>query len=81
MTLETYYQKKSVEVLQGKTIMDVRYATQEEANKKGWANRGIVMALSDGTIITILSDNFGTNMGAIDFYREEHYCGVLETFK
>ena len=81
MTLEVYYQKKAIEVLQGKTIVDVRYATREEADKKGWSHRGIVMELSDGTIITMLSENFGTNMGAIDFYREEHYCGVLETLK
>ena len=81
MTSEVFWQKRAVEVLQGKTIIKVEYISKEVAEKNGWHKRGIVMELSDGIILTILSDDEGNDMGVIEYYREEHYCGILPSLQ
>jgi hypothetical protein len=75
--MEEFWQMKAVEVLQGKTITKVEYISKEVAEKNGWHKRGIMMELNDGIILTILSDDEGNDMGVIEWYREEHYCGIL----
>ena len=67
MTSEVFWQKRAVEVLQGKTIIKVEYISKEVAEKNGWHKRGIVMELSDGIILTILSDDEGNDMGVIEY--------------
>lgn len=77
MTLERFWQDKAIEVLQGKTIKQVQYLSQKDTEDNGWYKRGIQMLLDDGTQITILSDDEGNDMGVIDYYRDENYCGIL----
>lgn len=77
MTLERFWQEKAIEVLQGKTIKHVQYLSQKEAEDNGWHKRGIQMLLDDGTRLTILMDDEANDMGVIDYYRDENFCGIL----
>lgn len=77
MTTEVYWQKTAVRILQGRTITKVEYISKEDAEKRGWHKRGLIMELDDGTTLTILSDDEGNDMGVIDFYRDDYYCGIL----
>lgn len=77
MALEKFWQDKAIEVLQGKTIQQVQYISQKEAEENGWRKRGIQMLLDDGTTLTILSDDEANDMGVIDYYRDENFGGIL----
>ncbi len=71
----TYWTKKAKEVLQGKTIVEVRYLNDEEMEDIGWSSRPICLFLNDGTYCTLSSDDEG-NDGGVLFYNEN---GVLPT--
>lgn len=54
-----------VKHLQGKTIVAVRYLTDEEAEAMDWYHRSLVMQLSDGTLIFLSRDDEGNDAGAL----------------
>ncbi len=70
-----HWTKKSKEVLEGRTIVEVRYLNDEEMEDIGWSSRPIVFFLDNGTYCTLSSDDEG-NDGGVLFYGEN---GVLPT--
>jgi hypothetical protein len=70
-----YWTKKSKEVLEGKTIVEVRYMNDQEMEMMGWYSSPICFFLNDGTCCLLSSDDEG-NDGGVLFYDEN---GVLPT--
>jgi hypothetical protein len=78
MTKEEVYQKwteKSKEVLQGRTITEVRYLNDEEMEMMGWYKRPICFFLDNGMSCILSCDDEG-NDGGVLFYGSD---GVLPT--
>ena len=69
------WNKISQDVLQGRTIVEVRYLTDEEMEDIGWYSRPICFVLDNGTYCTLSCDDEG-NDGGVLFYNEN---GVLPT--
>jgi hypothetical protein len=69
------WNKISQDVLQGRTIVEVRYLNDEEMEDIGWSSRPICFVLDNGTYCTLSSDDEG-NDGGVLFYNEN---GVLPT--
>ena len=69
------WNKISQEVLLGRTIVEVRYLTDEEMEDIGWYSRPICFILDNGTYCTLSCDDEG-NDGGVLFYNEN---GVLPT--
>jgi len=70
-----HWTKKSKEVLEGRTIVEVRYMNDEEMEDIGWDSRPIIFILDNGTYCTLSCDDEG-NDGGVLFYGEN---GVLPT--
>ena len=70
-----HWTKISKEVLQGRTIVEVRYLNDEEMEDIGWYSRPICFILDNGVYCTLSSDDEG-NDGGVLFYGEN---GVLPT--
>jgi hypothetical protein len=78
MTKEEVYQKwtkKAKEVLEGKSIVEVRYLNDSEMEMMGWFKRPICFFLNDGTSCILSMDDEG-NDGGVLFYGNS---GVLPT--
>jgi hypothetical protein len=71
----TKWNKIAKEVLEGKTIVEVRYMNDQEMEMMGWYKRPICFFLNDGTCCLLSSDDEG-NDGGVLFYNEN---GVLPT--
>lgn len=69
------WNKVSQDVLQGRTIVEVRYLNDEEMEMMGWYNRPICFFLDNGVSCILSSDDEG-NDGGVLFYGEN---GVLPT--
>lgn len=69
------WNKISQDVLQGRTIVEVRYLNDEEMEDIGWSSRPICFVLDNGTYCTLSCDDEG-NDGGVLFYNEN---GVLPT--
>ena len=67
--------KKAKEVLEGKSIVEVRYLNDSEMKMMGWFKRPICFFLNDGTSCIISMDDEG-NDGGVLFYGTN---GVLPT--
>ena len=63
------------EILESKTIKEVRYLNDEEMNMMGWDKRPICFFLDNGESCVISCDDEGNNGGVL-FYGED---GVLPT--
>ena len=77
--LEKYWNGKAQFVLKGKTIVDVAYMTEEEAEDWDWYKRPIVMVLNDGTELIVSMDDEGNNGGSLFYATDETPNGVLPT--
>ena len=53
------------EHLLGKTIVAIRYLTQEEADGLGWHEKSLVRVLDDGTYIFPSQDDEGNGAGVL----------------
>lgn len=51
--------------LLGKSILNVRYMSEEEANDMMWDKRPIVIVLNDGSFLIPQADDEGNNGGAL----------------
>jgi hypothetical protein len=69
------WNKISQDVLQGRTIVEVRYLNDEEMEDIGWDSRPICFILDNGVYCTLSSDDEGNNGGVL-FYGSD---GVLPT--
>ena len=70
-----HWTKISKEVLEGRTIVEVRYLNDEEMEDIGWYSRPICFVLDNGTYCTLSADDEG-NDGGVLFFNEN---GVLPT--
>lgn len=59
--------KAAKDVFQGRTIVDVRYLTDEEAKELGWYDRCVVFQLDNGELMFPSQDEEGNNAGVIFF--------------
>jgi hypothetical protein len=71
----TKWTNKSKEVLQGRTIKEVRYLNDEEMEMMGWYKRPICFFLDNGMSCILSCDDEG-NDGGVLFYGGD---GVLPT--
>jgi hypothetical protein len=73
--VQNYWTKKSKDVLQGRTIVEVRYLNDKEMEQLGWYKRPVCFLL-DNDVVCILSCDDEGNDGGVLFYGEN---GVLPT--
>ena len=60
-----YWEKYGTKHLKGRTIINVRYLTDEEMKGMGWHRKSIVLELSDGSLLFPSSDDEGNDAGAL----------------
>jgi len=70
-----YWTNQAKQVLLKRTIVDVRYLTDEEMEDMGWYSRPLALFLENGEHLIISADDEGNDGGAI-FYGTN---GVLPT--
>jgi hypothetical protein len=73
--LQQTWNKTAKEVLEGRTIVEVRYLNDKEMKMMGWHKRPICFFLDNGTSCILSCDDEG-NDGGVLFYGEH---GVLPT--
>ena len=61
----THWTKEASKLLLNKTIVDVRYMTDEEQSMMYWDFKPVVLILDDGTAIYPSSDDEGNGAGAL----------------
>lgn len=74
--LVPYWTEVSKKVLEGKTIVEVRYLNDDEMEEMGWSSRPICFFLNDGTSCILSSDDEG-NDGGVLFYNSDGVIPVL----
>jgi hypothetical protein len=57
--------REARQLLQGRTIADVRYMTEDEAGRYAWYERPLVLILDDGTELFPSRDDEGNGGGAL----------------
>ena len=57
--------EQAADVLVGKTIVRVRYTTENEMRDLYWDRSGVVFELSDGTVVYPTQDDEGNGPGAL----------------
>lgn len=62
--------KKAKEVLEGRTIKEVRYLTDEEMEEMMWTSRAICFFLDNGEYCIISCDDEGNDGGSILYGKE-----------
>ena len=63
--LDARFEKYASDKMRGRTIDEVRYLTQEEADGLGWHSRPIVLFLDNGTILFPSRDDEGNDGGVL----------------
>jgi hypothetical protein len=66
-------------LLKGKTIIDVRYLTDEEMADTGWYKNPLVLIFSDGSYMMAQSDDEGNNGGAY-YYADDKVDKTIFTY-
>jgi hypothetical protein len=64
ISVDEFWNKRA-QVLVGKTIKEVRYMTDEEAEEAMWYSKPLVIFFTDGTYIFPQKDDEGNDGGAI----------------
>ena len=65
MANNKYWEEYATKHLKGRTIVDVRYLTNQEMKGMGWHNKSIVLELSDGSLLFPSRDDEGNDAGAL----------------
>lgn len=65
LPLTEIWRHVSLEKLNGRTIVDVQYLTDEECDDLGWSERAAVLVLDDGNSLFAAGDDEGNNAGAL----------------
>jgi hypothetical protein len=65
MANNKYWEEYATKHLKGRTIVDVRYMTDEEMKGMGWHNKSIVIELNDGSLLFPSRDDEGNDAGAL----------------
>jgi hypothetical protein len=74
--LQEQWTQTAKQVLEGRTIIEVRYLNDEEMNMMGWYNRPICFFLDNGEICVLSKDDEG-NDGGVLFYGSKGVLPVL----
>lgn len=78
--LEKYWNRKAQKVLEGRTILQAFYMSEEEANEEfGWHSRPLIIELDNGTQLVISADDEGNDGGSLFYATDEEPNGVLPT--
>jgi len=79
MSKETikHWEGKAKEVLLNKTIVGVRYLTDEEMEMMGWYKRPIAFTLNDGTTCFLSQDDEGNDGGVMFYQNKTEDNGVI----
>lgn len=72
-----YWEGQANDVLLNKTIVSVRYLTDEEMEMMGWYKRPVAFTLNDGTVCFLSQDDEGNDGGVLFFQTEKDPNGVL----
>jgi len=59
------WRQLSLEKLKGRTVMDVRYLTDDEMEDLGWYEKSLVIFFEDDSFIFASADDEGNNAGAL----------------
>lgn len=68
-----HWNDTAAKILKGRTITDVFYMSQEEADELGWQGRGIVLVLDDGSQVIPQTDDEGNDAGALSWANPDGY--------
>tara|TARA_R110000751_G_scaffold306215_1_gene424135 strand:- start:12 stop:269 length:258 start_codon:yes stop_codon:yes gene_type:complete len=64
-TLDQRWNREARKHLQGRTIVAVRYMTEDEAKEWGWHMRPVMFILDNDTSIIVQRDDEGNDGGAL----------------
>jgi hypothetical protein len=71
ITVEKKCTEKAQAILLNRTIVEVRYLTDEEQDALGWYSKSVILKLDDGTLIYPSKDDEGNDAGALFYQKEE----------
>lgn len=78
--LEKYWNRKAQKVLEGRTIVQAFYMSEQEADEEfGWGSRPLIIELDNGTQLIISADDEGNDGGSLFYASDEEPNGVLPT--
>lgn len=78
-TSEQFWNEKANDILKGRTIVSVRYATDEEITDNYFAKRGLQIILDNGTILYPMTDDEGNDFGAVHYQLKNGTNSILPT--
>jgi hypothetical protein len=69
----------ATKLLRGRTIVQVRYVTNEEIQDTYFAKRGLQIVLDNGTILYPMQDDEGNDFGAVHYQLKDGTDLILPT--
>lgn len=69
-SIEVKWQNEVHKKLAGRTIMRVRYMTNEEVEEMGWYKKPVVLELSDNSLLIPMMDDEGNDGGSMIQFRK-----------
>jgi hypothetical protein len=69
----------ATKLLRGRTIVQVRYVTDEEIQDTYFAKRGLQIVLDNGTILYPMQDDEGNDFGAVHYQLKDGTDLILPT--
>lgn len=69
----------ATKLLRGRTIVQVRYVTDEEIQDTYFAKRGLQIVLDNGTILYPMQDDEGNDFGAVHYQLKDGSNSILPT--
>lgn len=77
--LTAHWSNVATKLLKNRTIISVRYVTEEEVTDNYFAKRGLQIMLDNGTILYPMQDDEGNDFGAIHYQAKDGTHSVLPT--
>lgn len=71
--------EKARQVLKGRKIVAVNYATEKDIAENYFAKRGLMILLDDGTLISPMTDDECNDFGAVYFQTKDGKSDILPT--
>lgn len=75
--IETYWVGECEKVLKGRTIVEVRYLTNDEMELMGWYKRPMCFELDNGTLCIPSMDDEGNDGGSLFYQQKDNELDVL----
>lgn len=63
--LKAEWRERMLRHVQGKTIVDIRWMSEDEVREMGWSCGAVVLVLDDGTLLLPSRDDEGNGPGAL----------------